>query len=86
MVHGVCAEELDNLCIHKIPSPITPPPKPQLNPNHVDMPATPPPQPDQVEMPPEPELMELDILEDIPDITGVPEEVLSGLDAWNIVC
>ena len=33
------------------------------------------------EMPPEPELMELDIPENIPDLKDVPEEVLLDFDA-----
>ena len=44
--------------------------------------ATPPPQPDQVEMPSEYKLVELDILDDIHDLTDIPEEVLSDFDAW----
>ena len=42
-------------------------------------PATPPQQPDQVEMPPELEHMDIDFLEDIPDLINVPKELL--LDA-----
>ena len=41
------------------------------------------PQPGQADMPPEHELMELDIPDDIPDIIDVPEEVLSDFDAWT---
>ena len=51
-------------------------------PNQVEMPATPPPQPDQVAMPPGAEPMELDIPEDIPDLTDIPEEMLLDFDAW----
>ena len=47
-----------------------------------ELPVTPPPQPNQVEMLPEYKLMELDILEDIPDLLDVPEEVMSDFDAW----
>ena len=46
------------------------------------MPATPSPQHDQVEMPIEPELMDTDIPEDIPDFIDVPEKILSDFDAW----
>ena len=33
-------------------------------------------------MPPDIELMELDILEDIPVLLGVPQEVMSNFDVW----
>ena len=36
----------------------------------------------KVETPPDHELMELNIQEDIPDLTDVPEEVISDFDAW----
>ena len=72
------------LCIHEIPRPVTPPL--QLQPNEMDMPATPSPQPDQVEMPSEPELMELYIPEDILDLKDVPEEKLLKFDAWHTMC
>ena len=39
-------------------------------------------QPNQVEMPPEPELMDIGILEDIPDLMDIPEEVVSDFDVW----
>ena len=39
-------------------------------------------QPDQVEVPPEFELMQLYILEDILDLLDVPEEVISNIYAW----
>ena len=39
------------------------------------------PQPDQIEMSLDHELMELNILEDIPDLIHVPEEVISDFDA-----
>ena len=39
-------------------------------------------QTNQMEIPQEPELMELDIPEDRPDLIDIPEEVLSDLDAW----
>ena len=44
--------------------------------------ATPLPQPDQVEMPPEPEHMNLDIPEDIPDLINIPEEILLDFESW----
>ena len=56
-----------------------PPPEPNQG-----EPAALPPQPDQVEMPPD--LIELDIMEDIPDILDVPEEVISDFKAWHTVC
>ena len=43
--------------------------------------ATSPLQPDQIEMPPDYELMELDIPEDTPDLLDVPEEVISSFNA-----
>ena len=43
----------------------------------------PPQQPDQVEVPPEFELMELGISEDLPDLFDVPQEVMSDFDAWT---
>ena len=39
-------------------------------------------QSDQVEVPPEVQLMELDIPEDISDLLDVPQEVMSDFDAW----
>ena len=56
--------------------PTNPPPQPYQG----DMPVTPPPQSGQVEMHPEHELMELDILEDMPDLIDIPEEMLSDFD------
>ena len=78
------------MCIHEILRPATPSnqPPPQA------IPATPPPQvnqespvipslqPDQVEMPPDYELMDLDIPEDIPDLLDIPEDMISDFDAW----
>ena len=55
--------------------PATPPPQPNQG-----VPVTLPPQPDQLEIPPD--LMELNILEDIPDLLNVPEEVFSYFEAW----
>ena len=40
-------------------------------------------QPNQVEVPPEPEQMDIEILNDLPDVINVPEEVLSDLDYWT---
>ena len=62
----------------RIPRPVIP----SHQPNQMEMPRTPAPQLDQVVMHPEPELMELDIPEDIPDFIDVPEEVLLDFDAW----
>ena len=78
------------LCIHDIPRPANPPnhsflqpvpaaPPPQPN---QGVPVTPSPQPDQVEMLPDYELMELDILEDIPDLVYIPEKMMSEFDDW----
>ena len=78
------------LCIHEIPRPAITPnqplpqpipttPPPQLN---QELPVTPSPQPDQVKMPLDYELMDLDILEDIPDLLDVPEHVMCDFDAW----
>ena len=39
-------------------------------------------QPNQVEMPPVPENMNIDIQEDIPDLINIPEEILLDFDAW----
>ena len=48
----------------------------------IPRPATPPPQPNQVEMSPELENMEMNILEDIQDLINIPEEILLDFDAW----
>ena len=66
------------LCIHKISRPETLSPQP----NQVEMPETSTLQSDQVVMPPEPQLMGIDIPEDIPDLIDVPEEILLDFDAW----
>ena len=42
----------------------------------------PPPQANELEMPPETELMDIDIQEDIPDLIHIPEEILSDFDVW----
>ena len=44
--------------------------------------ATPPLQPNQVEVPLEFEMMELDIPKDIPNLLHVPQEVMSDFNAW----
>ena len=75
------------LCIHEIPRPATlpshVPPQhvisdPSLQPDH-GVPATLPLQPDQVEVPLEFELMDLDI----PDLIDIPEDVVSDFNAWT---
>ena len=80
------------LCIHEILRQATPSPKsnqvdipatPNLQPNQVEMPTTPPPQSEQVEMSPQYKLMELDFPDDMPDLIGILEEVLSDFDAWS---
>ena len=43
--------------------------------------SNPTPQPNQLKMPPEPEPMELDILENIQDLLDVCEKILSNIDA-----
>ena len=74
------------LYIHEIPRLATPTPTPTactsdptLQPDQ-GVQAMLPQQPDQVEVSPESELMELDILEDIPDLLDVPGEVISDFD------
>ena len=52
-----------------------------LQPNQ-GVPAMLPQQPDQVEVSLEFELMELDILEDIPDLFDIPAQVMYNFDAW----
>ena len=52
------------------------PATPSQKPNQ-GVPATPPQQPDQIELPPDHRLMELDIPEDIPDLIDVPDKVIS---------
>ena len=80
------------LCILKMPRSTTLPNQPPPQPNQ-GVPTTPtpqpdqgvpatPPQPEQIEMPPNYELMELDIPEDILDLLDVPEEVMSNIDTW----
>ena len=79
------------LCTHEIPRSATPPnqPPPQSIPATPSqqpdqgVPVTPSPQPDQVEMPPDYELMDLNIPEDIPDLLHIPEEVMSEFDVWT---
>ena len=55
---------------------MSPPPQPDQ-----EVPATLLQQPDQVKVPLEFELMELDIPEDIADLLDVPQEVMSDFDA-----
>ena len=69
------------LCIHKIPRSTTPIPAAQSS-----SPTIPPLQPDQIEMPPDHELIKLKIPEDILDLIDVPEEVISDFDAWAQKC
>ena len=47
------------------------------------VPATPPKQPDQVEVPQDFELMEPNILEDIPDFIDIPEDMILDFHAWS---
>ena len=69
------------LCWSPTPTPQPVPVTPPLQPNQ-GVPATPTQQPDEAEVPPEFELMELDIPEDIPDLLDVPAEVMSDFDSW----
>ena len=80
------ADSREYPCIHEISSLATPSPLPQpipvtqaLQPNQ-GVPAISPQQADQVEVPPEFELMELDITEDLPDLLDLPEDVMSNFD------
>ena len=79
-------DSMEYCCIHEIPRPATPPPYPQPAPvtppvqPHQGVPASPPQH--QVEVPQELVLMELDILDDIPDLLAMPKEVMSDFDAW----
>ena len=50
--------------------------------NQISRPAIPPLQPNQVEVPPEPEQMDIKIPEDLPDLIKVPKELLSDFDSW----
>ena len=77
------------LCICEIPRlaaptsqhiPVNPSPQPDQR-----VPATLPQLPDQVEVPLEFEVIELDIPEDIPDLFDVPQEVMSDFDAWPMM-
>ena len=76
------------LCIHEIPRLATSPPHPQsvsvMTPSHLDqgLADTPSQQPNQVEGTPELELMELDVLDDIPDLIDVPKDIVSDFEAW----
>ena len=71
-------DSLEYLCIHQILRQTTL----SLQPNQGEMLATPPQQPNQVEMPTEPDLMDIDIPEDIPDFIDIPEEILLDIVAW----
>ena len=46
------------------------------------LPDTPPQQSNQVEVPPELELMELDVPDDIPDLIDVPKDIVLDFEAW----
>ena len=62
---------------HPQPVPVTPAPQPNQG-----LPDTPPQHPNQVEVPPELELMELDVLDDIPDLIDMPEDTVLDFEAW----
>ena len=79
----------EDLCIHDIPRPATPSPQPNQRvpstpplQHNQGLPATPAPHPDQIEMPPDHEVMELNIPGDVPDLINVPKEVISDFDTW----
>ena len=71
------------LSIYEIPRLATPLPHPQPIPVTLlpqpdqGLPDTPSQQPNQVEVPPELELMELHVLDDIPDLIDVPKHIVS---------
>ena len=73
----VCSEEpipYRQLCIHQIlHHSIT---------GHTSRPATPTLQPTQEEILSEAELMDTSILDDLPDVINVPEELSSDFDSW----
>ena len=69
MVWRAYAVNHQQLCIHKILC-------------HTLRPATPPLQPIQEEVPPEPEQMDMEILDDLPDIIHLPKDLLSDFDSW----
>ena len=50
--------------------------------SHTPRPASPPPKPIQEEVPPKPEQMDIEILDDLPDIIDVPKELLSDFNSW----
>ena len=60
------------------PHPVPATPSPQLD----QLPVIPSLQPDHVEMPPDYEMMDLDIPEDIPDLLDVPQDVMFNYYAW----
>ena len=71
------------LWIHEIPRPATStPPHSLYQQPHPCSPTKESQKPDQMEVPPEFEVMELDTPEDIPDLLDVLQEVMSDLDAW----
>ena len=70
------AESWEYLCIHEIARLEMPPIQPNKG-----VPPTSPPVPDQIEMPPDHELMDLEIPEGILDLLDVPEEVISDFEA-----
>ena len=74
------------LFIHEIPRPATKhlqpvPATPSLKPDK-GLPDTPPQQLKQVEVPPELELMELDVQDNIADWIDVPKDIVSDFEAW----
>ena len=50
--------------------------------HQISRPTTSPPQPNQAEVPPELEQMDVEILDDLPDIINIPKELLSDFDSW----
>ena len=48
-----------------------------------ELPVTPPPQSDQVEMPSDYKLMDIDIPEDIPDLLDVLQDLMSDFNTWG---
>ena len=50
--------------------------------HQIPRPATPPPQLIQVEVSPEPEQMDVEMQDDVPDVTDIPKELLSDFDSW----
>ena len=81
----LCIHEIPRQTTQPIPQPVavTPPPQPNQGVSFML-----PQQPDQVEVPLEFEMIELDIPEDIPDLLDVPQEVMSDFEAWtqDVLC